>query len=104
MGEKITYTLLVSNAGPSISENVTVSDALPEGLENAEISTDGGNTFTPFGGVYDVGNLNAGKVVSILIRAVVSSLAAGSLTNTAVVSSDTPDPVPDNNTSTQVTP
>lgn len=104
VGGQITYTLLVSNAGPAASENVILRDSLPAGLENAEISTDGGITFIPFSGVYSVGNLAAGAVVQLLIRAVVSSSAAGSLTNTAVVSSDTPDPDPENNTSTETTP
>lgn len=103
-GGQLTYTLLISNAGPSTSENVTLSDPLPAGLEDAEISTDNGVTFAPFSGAYPAGDLPAGTVVTLLIRATVSPSAAGSLTNTAVVSSDTPDPEPDNNTSTEVTP
>ncbi|MBC8570189.1 DUF11 domain-containing protein [Zongyangia hominis] len=103
-GERLTYTLLVSNAGPSASENVVLSDQLPAELENAEISVDGGVTWAPFSGIYPVGRLDAGAVVELIIRAEVSSFAAGSLTNTAVVSSDTPDPNPDNNTFIVVTP
>lgn len=104
VGGQLTYTLLVANSGPSTAENVVLSDPLPAGLENAEISTDGGATFVPFSGTYLVGNLAAGGVAELLIRATVSSFAAGSLTNTAVVSSDTPDPDPENNTDTEVTP
>lgn len=103
-GGQLAYRLLVSNAGPSTSENVILTDLLPAGLENAEISADGGVSYAPFTGSYTVGNLAAEAVVELLIRAVVSASAAGSLTNTAVVSSDTPDPNLDNNTFTVVTP
>ena len=103
-GGRLTYTLLIANAGPSAAENVTLSDLLPAGLEDAEISVNGGASWAPFSGSYPVGNLAAGGAVRLLIRAAVSSSVAGSLTNTAVVGSDTPDPNPEDNTSTVVTP
>ena len=104
VGGQITYTLVIANAGPATSESVILRDPLPAGLENAEISADGGASFAPFSGVYPVGSLAAGAVVQLLLRATVSSLATGNLTNTAVVSSQTPDPDPDNNTFTENTP
>ena len=103
-GGLLTYRLLISNAGPSTAEAVTLTDPLPAGLENAQISADGGLSWAPFTGSYPVGDLAAEAVVELLIRATVSASASGSLTNTAVVGSPTPDPDPDNNTSTAVTP
>lgn len=103
-GGQLVYTLLIANAGPSAAENVVLTDLLPPGLEDAEISSDGGATWAPFNGIQSLGNLAAGSAVELLIRARVSASTAGSLTNTAMVSSDTPDPNPDNNRFTVVTP
>ena len=103
-GGQITYTLLAANAGPSAAENARLTDPLPAGLEDAEISADGGAAWTPYGGAFPLGTLAAGAVVELLIRARVSPSAAGSLVNTAAVDSDTPDPDPGNNESTVVTP
>ncbi len=103
-GGTISYTLLIANAGPSTAEGVVLADALPAGLEDAEISADGGATFAPFDGAYAVGSLEAGASRRLLIRAAVSPLAGGLLVNTAQVESVTPDPNPDNNSSTVETP
>lgn len=104
VGEVLTYTLLIANAGPSTAVNANLSDTLPEGLENPEISTDGGATWAPFDGAFFLGNLEPGSTRQLLIRATVLPSAMENLTNTAVVNSGTPDPNPDNNTSTVVTP
>ena len=103
-GEVLTYTLIISNAGPSTAIDVNLADKLPDELSNAEISTDGGITWSPFNGFAFLGNLEPGELIQILLRANVSEAATGSLTNTARVDSGTPDPNPDNNTSTVVTP
>ena len=96
-GGRLTYTLLVSNAGPSEAENILVRDTLPAGLDNAEISADGGRTWAPFDGVYQLGNLAAGTEARLLLRADVSLSAEGELSNRATVASDTPDPNLENN-------
>lgn len=103
-GGRITYTVIISNAGPSVAENVVLSDVLPVGLGNGQISRDGGLTWAAFNGSYRVGNMEAGTAQTYLIRADVAASAPQNLTNTAVVTSDTPDPDPDNNSSTTVTP
>ena len=103
-GENITYTLLIENAGPSTAVNVNLSDALPDELLNAEVSIDGGTTWSPYDSPLFLGNLQPGSFRQILIRATVPDTASGSLSNTAVVSSGTPDPDPDNNSSTVLTP
>lgn len=104
VGGLLIYTLSVFNTGPSSAENAVITDTLPAGLENAEFSTDGGVTWRLWSGSYSVDTLAANETRSIQIRARVSDTAAGSLVNTATVTSDTPDPNPDNNTSTEVTP
>ncbi len=96
--------LLAVNAGPADAQNVILTDRLPAGLSNAEHSADGGLTWTPWNGALALGTLAAGLSQTHLIRAVAAPQAAGSLVNTAVISSDTPDPNPANNTDTQETP
>ena len=103
-GDLLTYTLLAVNSGPADAQNVILTDRLPAGLSNAEHSADGGLTWTPWNGALALGTLAAGLSQTHLIRAVAAPQAAGSLVNTAVISSDTPDPNPANNTDTQETP
>ena len=99
-GETLTYTILVSNAGPSSAENVVLSDIIPSSIIGAEFSVDGGLTWNPWTSSYNIGTLQNGSSRTILIRGTVSPTATGTITNTARVASTTPDPNPDNNTST----
>ncbi len=101
-GETLTYTIDVSNFGPSYAENVTLSDVIPPEITGAEFSTDGGVTFSPWTGSYDIGTLANGETQTILIRGTVAPTTPGFITNTADVTSTTPDPNPSNNTSTSV--
>lgn len=103
-GSTLTYTITVANAGPSDAINVVLTDNIPASLSGVEFSIDGGGTFLPWVSPYVLGTLAAGASRTILIRGTLSASASGEITNTAVVHSDTPDPNPDNNTSTVVTP
>ena len=99
-GDIVTYTLLVSNAGPSDAENVTLSDDVPTDITDAEYSLDNGTTWVPWSSPYSLGTLANGDVVSILLRGTVSPTASTTITNTATVGSDTPDIDLSDNTST----
>ncbi|MDU4597639.1 DUF7507 domain-containing protein [Clostridium sporogenes] len=101
-GETLTYTIDVSNFGPSLAENVTLSDVIPPEIIGAEFSTDGGITFNPWPGSLNIGTLLNGETRTILIRGTVAPVAPGFITNTADVTSTTPDPNPSNNTSISV--
>ncbi|WP_127579164.1 DUF6923 family protein [Paenibacillus koleovorans] len=103
-GATLTYTIVVSNAGPDTAQNVTLTDAVPGELLNAEFSTDGGVTYSPWTGTLNLGTLADGVSEIVLIRGTVDSSATEEITNTATVGSSTPDPDPDNNTSTVETP
>ena len=102
-GEELTYTLVVSNAGPAAAQNVILRDTVPAALQNVQVSADGGSTWQAWSSPYAMGTLPAGSSQTLLLRGTVSDTAAGQLINTAVVSSDTPDPDPQNNTSTAET-
>lgn len=104
-GQIVTYTLTVANAGPSDAQNVIVTDSLPAPLTNPEYSLDGGASWNPWTGTYQIPALTAGNGGIILIRALLpAGTLPGGLTNTATVASTTPDPDPDNNSSTNITP
>lgn len=97
-GETVLFQMVISNAGPSAAENVTLSDNLPDNLLNAEFSPDAGITWQPWNGAYPLGDLPGGSAVTVLIRATVAMSTAGTIANTASVDSDTPDPDPTDNT------
>ena len=102
-GGVLAYTIVVSNAGPNDAQNVIVTDSIPSSIIGPEFSTNGGVTFNPWPGTLSIGTLPVGTSRTILIIGTVSSSAAGTITNTANVTSTTPDPNPSNNTSTAVT-
>jgi uncharacterized repeat protein (TIGR01451 family)/fimbrial isopeptide formation D2 family protein len=105
-GQPLTYTLVVTNAGPSTSTNALVEDVLPAGLTGATWTAafTGGASGTASGS----GNVNTNVTVpkggraTYTVRATAEATLAGVLTNTATVqpTDGDPDPNPDNNTST----
>ncbi|MFY0653953.1 MAG: tandem-95 repeat protein [Cyclobacteriaceae bacterium] len=97
VGDDITFTLTVSNAGPSDASSVTVSDLLPSGY--TYVSDDGGGDYNNITGEWEVGSLASGSNVSLDIM--VTVLASGVYTNTATVSGNEDDPDPDNNEDTE---
>ncbi len=91
-GSSITYTLTVSNTGPSDAVGVSVADLLGS---NPELS---GDTFTAItaggasgftaegsGSINDTVNLAAGASVTYTITADISASAAGTLVNSATI-------------------
>ena len=100
-GNNLTYTLTVTNNGPSTATGVTISDPLPAG--ETFVSTTGG-TFRSGILTDSVGTLAVGASRFDLHATVtVGASVTGTLTNTATITRDQPDPTPGNNTSTVVT-
>jgi len=86
-GEDLNYTLVITNTGPSLAENVTVSDEFPTDFTPSLIvSSKGGCTQLPC----NIGSLDAGENVVIYINGTVSTSASSDLENTASVTSTTP--------------
>ncbi|MFD2035060.1 gliding motility-associated C-terminal domain-containing protein, partial [Belliella marina] len=88
-GENISYTITVSNAGPSDAQDVTVTDVLPSGT--GFVSADNGGTEAGGTVIWNLGTLAAGESVTVnLVLSTSPSLAVGtSISNIAVVESPT---------------
>lgn len=94
-GDLITYTIDVSNLGPSLAQNVSVADVLPAGLALISVSASQGgcNSLPCVLGTMPVGS---SAVVTILARVAGDALVGSSIENVATVSASTTDPNPTN--------
>ncbi len=100
-GTQLTYTIEVTNQGPSVAQNVVVTDTLPP--EVTFVNTVG-CTEDPNGiPTCSLGNMNVGQSISYQVVVNVNNNAVGTITNTATVSSTTPDPDPVDNTTDEET-
>ncbi|ANB17311.1 DUF11 domain-containing protein [Dokdonella koreensis] len=98
-GQNVSYTLAVSNGGPSDAQAVVLSDPTPAGLTFVSASA-------PCAGGFPcaLGTVAAGGGVSVTVTFAVPASHSGSIVNTATVSSSTTDPDPSGNSSTVTTP
>lgn len=99
IGDMVTFTITVTNQGPSNAENVELIDSIPNTLSNVKVSYDDGSTWTDWIGNYRIGTLEEGASERILIRGTVVQNAS-KVINTAQVTTSTSDPDLTNNTST----
>lgn len=100
VGENVSFTIRVSNNGPSNATGVRVTDLLPNGYTYVSSTTATG-AFNAVTGNWLIDNLANGANATLTIVARVN--ATGPYTNTATVTGNEPDPELGNNTST-VTP
>ncbi len=91
----LTYTITVTNYGPSVARSVGLADALPTGLSNAKYTLDGGNTKIAWSSPLALGNMDPGASHVIDIYADISSGFATIDSNMATVSTSTAEPSPD---------
>jgi uncharacterized repeat protein (TIGR01451 family) len=103
-GGQLTYTIQLTNAGPDPADNIVVTDDLPSSdfdlisvtPSQGSCDTQGGQKIT-----CNLGTLASGGVATVTIQ--VTAKKAGTVTNTASVTSSEPDPIGANNTVTETT-
>ena len=104
VGSSLTYTVVVTNAGPAAASSVVVNDPLPENVKFKSVTTTQGKCglISPSRTVKcSFGEVASGATDTAEI--VVAPSASGTLTNTATVSSGTSDPDTSNNSATETT-
>jgi uncharacterized repeat protein (TIGR01451 family) len=101
VGGRVTYTVQVSNHGPTEADHVRVTDDVPAGLAFVSATS---STGTCGGGphvVCDLGTLGGGGVATITV--LVDGQTVGTYTNTATVTSSTHDRDHSDNSASAVT-
>jgi uncharacterized repeat protein (TIGR01451 family) len=107
-GNDITYTVTVTNNGPSTANSVSWSDTLPAGTTFVSESQTTGPTFTCTTGATvscSIASLapSASATFSVVVHVASSTPNGSTISNTATVTSTTADPTPGNNSSTVAT-
>lgn len=90
-GNTITYTITVTNAGPSPATNVVVADTLPAGLAFLSATPSQGTCNNASPVTCNLGTLASGANATITLQATVTA-SSGTISNTASVSATEPDP------------
>lgn len=111
-GTDLTYTLVVTNAGPADAATVSLTDTVPSGTTFVSTTQTTGPTFTcstpEVGGTGPITctivalREGASATFSLVLR--VSTTTTGPITTTANVGTTTSDPVPGNNSTSGSTP
>ncbi|MCP4942276.1 MAG: DUF11 domain-containing protein, partial [Planctomycetaceae bacterium] len=93
VGGALTYTINVTNSGPSTASNVVITDTLPAGVTFVSGTGPSGEVLSEAGGVVtaNVPTMAAGANGTMTINVNIEAGAASSITNTVGVSSDTGD-------------
>lgn len=101
VGEPLTYTITVKNSGPSSAGSVTVVDTIPAGTTFESASASQGSCSGSSTVTCDLGTLQPEESATVTI--VVRPTVAGTIANTATVSSTVGDPNTANNSAAATT-
>ena len=102
-GDKGVYTLTVNNAGPSDATNVVITDTLPTLFRNVTAGLTGAaGSCTVTGNALQCtfASVPVGTVPVVTLKGTFDQNLGTTISNTALVSADTPDPITSNNSST----
>ncbi|RYX96494.1 MAG: DUF11 domain-containing protein [Comamonadaceae bacterium] len=99
-GSTVSYTISLVNNGPSVAQNVTLTDVLGAGQTfNSASSNNGTATVAGASAAATTATLQVGGTLMLVVQVTVTA-TSGNVTDTAAATSVTPDPVPANNTTT----
>jgi uncharacterized repeat protein (TIGR01451 family) len=91
VGATVTFTVTLTNLGPTTATGVLVTDPLPGGHSFVSATPSPGTTYNSATGLWTVGTVTTTPPRTLSIRATV--VASGSISNTATITaSDQPDP------------
>lgn len=102
LGENVTYTVTVSNAGPDSASGVTVTDALPSGMTYRSATPSQGSC-SQSGGTVTCSLGVLAKNASATVTIVAEADSVGTKSNTASATSTTADPNAANNSGSATT-
>ena len=89
-GEKITYTVIVSNYGPSVATNVYLTDLFNDDeLLNMEYNSNG--NWVKYNNGIALGDIDVNEAIMILFRATVNHSTRGLINNTVRITTDIKD-------------
>lgn len=88
LGQSMTYTITVKNAGPGVASNVVLLEQLPANARLLNVTVTGGTSRTLFGNRVEVnfGELASGAEAAVTFE--IRPRTAGSLVSTSALSSD----------------
>ena len=91
-GGQVTYTIIVTNDGPSAARSVDIKDTLPPGvsLGSTAIQRSGSGLSACGGAVCQVGDMAAGATALVRVEGTVAASLAVALTNVVTLASSTP--------------
>ena len=101
VGGNLTYTLAVTNNGPSTATDVTLTDTLPGGVTFISATLSQGTCSGTATVTCALGTISSGA--NTTVATVVTPTTAGTITNTAGVTANETDPDTANNAATQTT-
>ncbi len=103
-GDALTYTMTVTNNGPSTANNVQFTDALPAGVTFVSATPSQGTVANNAGTVSgNLGTLASGASAAVTVVVNIDPATTGSLSNTASVTADEPELNTADNSATEPT-